>query len=25
VALDDRYANKFVLLNSMAIHPKPEH
>ena len=25
VALDDRYANKFVPLNSMVIYPKPGH
>ena len=24
-ALDDRYTNKFALLNSMAIYPKPGH
>jgi hypothetical protein len=25
VALDDRYANKFAPLDSMAIYPKPNH
>jgi hypothetical protein len=25
VALDDRYANKFALLDSTAIYPKPGH
>jgi hypothetical protein len=25
VALDDRYANKFAPLDSMAIYPKPSH